>query len=230
MNIEELNRKFIDKYMNIDSELKSESSFPFLIEFNQHSNLDTVPIYFKQPRDWLSSCYEKELNQDVIYNKLMLEYVQNFKWNEKYAPIRIFNTYKNRLVKEYKNITIVYNNLIKFSLRSGVDKSGETRNPDCYDGKLVDQFTDFIGQEYDLLQPTRSVFCIGPDEDYTGFMSWKMLNDVEIINLTPEKPYNVYLDKFGNPVLHTFHPSYWFKIDIDLEEKIFQFIIGDKIN
>lgn len=65
MNIEEFNRKFIDRYLSISKELRSNNSYPFLIAFEKFRETTTVPIYFKQPQDWLSSCYNVELSPDA---------------------------------------------------------------------------------------------------------------------------------------------------------------------
>lgn len=221
MNIEEFNRRFIDKYLTIPKELRSNSSYPFLISFEKSSELRIVPIYFKQPQHWLSLYYGIELTSEELYDKLMIEYNENLMSNNVFKPIELFQEYKNRILKEKHSINIVYNNIIKFSRNS---------SPDTYDGDLTDQFNDLFEEEYQIIHPYRSVFCIGPEEDYIGLMSWKILNNIEIKPLMPNQPFRVYKDKFGSEVLHTYHPGYWFKIDQDLENIVYRFIIGGSLN
>lgn len=225
MNIEDFNHKFIERYLSIPKELRSLNSYPFLISLSCSSHArHVVPIYFKQPQDWLSSYYDVDLTSDKLYELLMSEYNENLLFNRAYKPIKLFIEYKNRLQTERLDIDIVYNNLIKFSRNSnkGLD-------PDTYDGKFTDQFNDLLEEEYKIIEPHRSVFCIGPNKDYTGLMSWKILNDIDI-NPLKERPFGVYKDKMGNEVLHTYHPNYWHSIkDTDLKEIVYKFIIGEKI-
>ena len=51
------------------------------------------------------------------------------------------------------------------------------------------------------------------------------LNDVDIEKLTVERPFNVYKDFLGHELLHTYHPSYWNLINIDMEQVILDFIL-----
>lgn len=224
MNIEEFNRKFIYRYLSISKKLRSNNSYPFLIEFEKSLKTTAVPIYFKQPQDWLSSCYGVELSPEELYEKLMTEYNVSLTTNSGFKPIQIFQKYKNRLLKEQRDILLIYNNIIKFSQNS------QKGNPDSFDGPFVDKFNDFFEEEYKIIQPSRSIFCIGPHVDYTGLMSWKILDDTEIVPITQKRPFWIYKDKFGNKVLHTFHPSYWFKINVDLESIVYDFIIGKNID
>lgn len=166
MNIEEFNRKFIDRYLSISKELRSNNSYPFLIAFEKFRETTTVPIYFKQPQDWLSSCYNVELSPEELYEKLKTEYNVSLTTNSGFKPIQIFQKYKARLLKEQLGILLIYNNIIKFS------RNSQKGNPDSYDGSFVDKFNDLFEEEYKIIRPSRSIFCIGPNEDYTGLMSW----------------------------------------------------------
>lgn len=115
MNIEEFNHKFIDRYLSIPKELRSNNSYPFLIAFEKFTETPVVPIYFKQPQDWLSSCYGVEIPSEELYEKLMTEYNDSLARNSKFKPIQIFQKYKDRLSKEQRDILLIYNNIIKFS-------------------------------------------------------------------------------------------------------------------
>lgn len=217
MNIYELNCKFIERYLNIPKALRSLSSYPFLIDFNSVGHRINVPIYFKQPQHWLSAYYNNDLSRDELYRLLIDEYNVNLLKNDKFYPIKLFKYYQYRLANEGHGINLIYNNIIKFSRKS---------NPDTFDGILTDEFNDIIEYEYKSIKPARSVFCVGNEEDYSGLMSWKMLNDIDIENLTNEKPFRVYKDIFGHEVLHTFHPGYWFNVPTNLKEVVYNFIIG----
>lgn len=222
MTIKELNQKFIETYLNTSLGLRAKSSYPFLIDFQSSPDVNNVPIYFKQPQDWLSSHYGKMLDSDILYNLLMTEYNHNLLLNTNYAPIKYFLYCRDRIHGEHQNINLIYNNIIKFSRIS---------NPDYYDGDLSNIFNDLLGEEYKIIKPIRSVFCVGQSEsDYSDMMSWKMLNNINISPLTIEKPYNIYVDFLGNEVLHTYHPGYWFDISIDLEDIVYRFIVGGAVN
>lgn len=221
MAIKDLNQKFIERYLRIPLDLRVQSSYPFLIDFEVNRDTSNVPIYFKQPQDWLSSQYGNELDSQMLHKLLMNEYNNNLLVNTNYKPIKYFLLFRDKIYNENRSINLIYNNIVKFSRRS---------NPDSYDGELMDLFNDLIEEEYKAIKPTRAVFCIGPEEDYWGMMSWKMLNDIDIKPLTKEKPYNIYLDLLGNEVLHTYHPGYWFEADENLEDLVYRFIIGGSKN
>ena len=221
MNIKNINQKFIERYLSVPLDLRLQSSYPFLIDFKANRDLSNVPIYFKHPQDWLSSQYENKLDSQMLNKLLMNEYNNNLLVNTNYMPIKYFLLFRDRLHNVSRSINLIYNNIVKFSSRS---------NPDSYDGELMNLFNDLIEEEYKAIKPTRAVFCVGPEEDYCGMMSWKMLNDIDIKPLTKEKPYNIYLDLLGNEVLHTFHPGYWFEVDENLEDLVYRFIIDGSRN
>lgn len=222
MTIKELNQKFIEAYLNTSLSLRAKSSYPFLIDFQSSPDVNNVPIYFKQPQDWLSSQYGNELDSQMLYKLLMNEYNNNLLLNTNFAPIKYFLYCQDRILREHQNINLIYNNIIKFSRIS---------NPASYDGELFNKFNDLLDEEYKIINPTRAVFCVGQAKsDYSDMMSWKMLNDIDVRPLTIEKPYNIYFDFMGNEVLHTYHPGYWFEVNENLDNLVYRFIIGGAKN
>lgn len=217
-----INSLIINKYLETDASLRSKSSYPYLVSYNRSIQKNcggvNIPIYFKQPQHWLSSCYDKDLSKEEMEKYLIAEYEDSLfiNPNRSYSPIRFFLKLKEILSILRPGINLIYNNLVKCSRR---DK------PDWYDPTLNDLFNQIMIDEFKLLNAPKSIFCVGPDGDYTGRMSYMFLNDVDIEKLTVERPFNVYKDFLGHELLHTYHPSYWNLINIDMEQVILDFIL-----
>lgn len=214
----EINKKIIEVFLNTDKRIREESSYPFIVIYDESQLAKSVniPIYFKQPQDWLSSFYDQDLSELNLETLLRKEYCSIFSNpDRRFKPIDFFLKLKEELV-DFPEYNLIYNNLIKCSLRS---------NPNEFSGVMNDRFNDLLKEEYSAITPQKSIFCIGQEKDYSDLMSYLFLKDIEIKKLTKERPYNIYIDFMGRPLLHTYHPGYWYKLDLDIFEIIKDFII-----
>lgn len=218
-NPNEINKKIIEVFLNTDRSIREESSYPFIVTYDelQLAKSVNIPIYFKQPRDWLSSYYDRDLSKLNLETLLQKEYCSIFSNpDRRFKPIDFFLKLKEKL-DGFPEYNLIYNNLIKCSLR---------RKPDEFFGIMNDRFNDLLKEEYSAINPQKSIFCIGQEEDYSNLMSYLFLNDIEIKKLTKERPYNIYTDFMGRPLLHTYHPRYWNELDLNIFEIIKDFIIA----
>lgn len=214
----DINSSILSKYLNVDFSLRSKSSYPYLVSIPNCGGIN-IPIYFKQPQHWLSSYYDMELSKEEMEKYLIAEYEDSLFINpdKSYSPIRFFLRLKEELSILSPNINLIYNNLVKFCRRD---------DPDSYDPVINDIFNELIIEEFMRLNAPKSIFCIGPNEDYTGRMLYLFLNNIEVKKLTPDEPYNVYEDFLGHQLFHTYHPRYWHMVNsVDLYKVILGFIL-----
>ena len=214
------NKKFLDEYLKTSLKDRNANSYPFLLDpavLNQ-TYQKNVLFYCKQPQNWLSKAYDVDLELEQLLGLLHEEYSSSFYSNpdRRFKAIDEFCNIRERL-KGNPNINLIFNNIVKFSRRD---------DPDSYDGRYYKQFETLVKQEYELINPGKTIFCVGPDEDYSGLMSYLFLNDIDIKDLTIDNPFNIYTDFKGNKVLHTFHPGFWFNIKgFDMMDVIIDFIL-----
>lgn len=208
----QFNKRFLEMYLGMPKSDRNRNSYPFLLDdgvtdivAENGIPLLNIGFYCKQPKDWLSKFYEEDLDMEKLWVLLQNEYRDQYLVNPDrvYTAIKAFDDIRRKLTDS--NFNLIFNNLIKFSKRN---------KPNEYDGYFFNNFKGLVKDEYELLNFDKVIFCIGPNSDYTDDLSDLYLNGSEVIKLTPEQPYNIYLDFRGRPVLHTYHPRYWKRLGI----------------